>query len=369
MLDHENGGCYGRRDAYNRLYPQAQKGVIMHTRVLWTFAAASRTLDSPQYRAVAEQMYAYIKEHFLDLQHGGVRWMLDQNGQVVNGRKQIYAQAFAIYAFSEYYLLTQEQEALDLALELFGLIERYSYDPNYGGYLEAFGTKWQELDDFRLSTKDANEAKTMNTHLHIMEAYVNLYRAYPQPRVGSSLRRIMSCIQSRFINPETGHQTLFFDEQWQAKSSAISYGHDIECSWLLWEAAEVLGDEAVSAELLPSVLRMAQSTLEEGLDHEGGVLNELAGEHLDSDLHWWPQAEAVIGFWNAYQLSQKPPYAQAAQNCWQIIERYLKDREHGEWHWRVNAQREINRTENKAGPWKAPYHNVRMCLEMIRRLA
>ncbi|MEM6348690.1 MAG: AGE family epimerase/isomerase [Bacteroidota bacterium] len=369
MLDAENGGCYGRRDAYNRLYPQAHKGVIMHTRVLWTFAAAGQTLNSGEYRAVAEQMYEYIKTHFLDLKNGGVVWMLDQNGQVINGRKQIYAQAFAIYAFSEYYQLTGEQEALDLALELFALIERHSYDPTYGGYLEAFGAKWDELEDLRLSNKDANEAKTMNTHLHIMEAYVNLYRAYPQAQVAIALRRIIDCIQTRFINPATGHQTLFFDEQWQAKSSAISYGHDIECSWLLWEAAEVLGDEAVCAELSPLVLCMAEATLQEGLDHEGGVLNELDGDHLDADLHWWPQAEAVVGFWNAFELSKRTDYAQAAQNCWQIIERYLKDQEKGEWHWRVNAEREVNRTENKAGPWKAPYHNVRMCLEMIRRLS
>jgi len=340
----------------------------MHTRVLWTFAAASRTLNSNRYREAADQMYVYLKDHFLDLKYGGVVWMLDQNGQVISSRKQIYAQAFAIYAFTEYYLLSQDQEALDIALEIFGLIEKHSYDPTYGGYLEAFGSQWEDLEDFRLSSKDANEAKTMNTHLHIMEAYVNLYRANPSASVDTALRQIMDCIKNRFINPKTGHQTLFFDEQWQAKSSSISYGHDIECSWLLWEAAEVLGDEAVCAELRPIVVRMAEATLQEGLDHEGGVLYELEGTHLNDDLQWWPQAEAIVGFWNAYQLSENPAYAHAAQNCWQVINRYLKDKAHGEWHWEVNANREVIRNENKAGPWKAPYHNVRMCLEMIRRL-
>lgn len=366
MLDPTKGGCYGRRDAHNRLYPQADKAVILHTRVLWTFATAARQIKRSAYREVADRMFEYVKTHFVDTKHGGVFWMLDQHGQPVNTRKQVYAQAFMIYACSEYYLLTKDTEALVLALAIFDLLEHHSRDRQQGGYWEAFARDWGPLEDLRLSEKDANEAKSMNTHLHVMEAYVNLYRATPNERVKEALKHSIDTVIERFINVESGHQTLFFDENWQPKSTAISYGHDIETSWLLWEALEVLGEESGFAERL--VLKMAEATLNEGLDQEGGVLNEREGDHLDTDLHWWPQAEAVVGFWNAYQLSGDRPYREAAQNCWQIIQRYLKDTEHGEWYWRVNAEREVLRLDNKAGPWKAPYHNVRMCLEMWRRL-
>ncbi|MEL6589364.1 MAG: AGE family epimerase/isomerase [Bacteroidota bacterium] len=366
MLDPTKGGCYGRRDAYNRLYPDADKGIILHSRVLWTFATAARQIGNPSYRAIADQMFAYVRDHFLDREYGGVFWMLDQDGQPVNTRKQVYAQAFMIYACSEYYLLTENAEALELAMTIFDLLEHHSRDRQQGGYWEAFSRNWGPLEDLRLSEKDANEAKSMNTHLHVMEAYVNLYRASPNERVQEALKHSIDTVIERFIDVDSGHQTLFFDENWQPKSRAISYGHDIETSWLLWEAIEVLGEESGFAERL--VLKMAEATLREGLDQEGGVLNEREGDHLDSDLHWWPQAEAVVGFWNAYQLSGEMRYREAAQKCWQIIQRHLKDTEHGEWHWRVNAQREVLRLDNKAGPWKAPYHNVRMCLEMWRRL-
>lgn len=260
--------------------------------------------------------------------------------------------------------MTQNKEAKQLSNELFGFIEQYGFDKENGGYFEAFSRDWQLLDDLRLSDKDANEAKTMNTHLHILEAYTNLYRIEKSELVRLALKRLIDCFIDKFIDKKTHHLKLFFDEKWNLKSNEISFGHDIECSWLLFEAAEVLGEQALIEQLKVLALNMATATLKEGLDQDGAVFNEKNGEYLDTDKHWWPQAEAVVGFWNAYRLSDKEQFKYAALACWSFIQQYLKDEEQGEWHWRVNQQGIPILSEDKAGAWKAPYHNGRMCMEI-----
>ena len=367
MPDKDRGGFYGRVAYGEILHPDADKGIVLNTRILWAFSAAARKTQNPAYRKIADRAWEYIYTHFRDKEKGGMFWMLKANGEVKDPKKQIYAQAFAMYAFSEYYMLTSSSLALSAAVEIFRLIEQHSYDPVQKGYLEAFDRNWQEMEDLRLSEIDANEAKTMNTHLHILEAYTNLFRIYPEPELKLSLRSLILLFIEKFIDPETSHLHLFFDEEWNLKSRQISFGHDIECSWLLHEAAEVLDEKSILEKVIPITVQMAKATLENGLDIDGSVFNEKLDSHIDTNKHWWPQAEAVVGFWNAWQLSGEEKYKLAAINCWNFIQTYIKDTEHGEWFWGRDEHGQLLQ-EDKAGPWKAPYHNSRMCLEMIRRI-
>ncbi len=367
MVDQEKGGFYGRISGHNMLYKEAEKGVILNTRLLWTFAAAALHTGSATYEKMADRSFQYLQQYFVDQEFGGLYWMLNAEGQIVQPKKQIYAQAFGIYGLSEYYKLRKQEDALHLALELFDLIEAHSCDAP-GSYLEAFQRNWQPIADFRLSDKDANEAKTMNTHLHIMEAYTNLYQVYPHEKVRKALQCLINCFLDKFISLETGHLHLFFDEEWKLMSDIISYGHDIECSWLLLEAAEVLGEAALIARVQPIIMQMAEVTLKEGFDQDGGIMYEKAGQHVDKEKHWWVQAEAVVGFLNAYQISQNQVYLQATIRCWDFIKNTIKDEVYGEWVWSILEDGTINRRADKAGPWKAPYHNGRMCLEVERRV-
>ncbi|MEM6803213.1 MAG: AGE family epimerase/isomerase [Bacteroidota bacterium] len=368
MPDINGNGFIGKIDNEHKVFPDSDRGVILNTRILWTFAAAARQVPKPVYKELADRAFHYLNKYFIDPEQGGVFWMLDASGKCIQDKKQVYAQAFAIYAYTEYYLLCKEPLALDRSLELFRLIEKHSKDRKMGGYFEAFDRAWKPLEDLRLSEKDANEAKTMNTHLHVLEAYTNLYRIYKGQELAQALTDLILCFLEKFIDPKTGHLHLFFDENWKLKSHEISFGHDIECSWLLYEAAEVLNDKVILREVEQMVLKMAESSLHFGLDHDGSVFNEKSRDHIDKEKHWWPQAEAVIGFWNAWQLSSNKSYQIAAKNTWTYIKNHLKDPVHGEWFWGRDEQGEILK-EDKAGPWKAPYHNGRMCLEMMRRIA
>ena len=369
MTDTQNGGFYGRRDGRNRLYPRAEKGVILNTRILWTFAAAANQFPAKGFQQTAKRAYEYISEHFFDKQHSGLFWMLDYQGIPVQTKKQIYAQAFGIYALSEYYLLTGEETAINQTLELFALIENHSKDKQNGGYFEAFSRDWELLDDLRLSDKDANEAKTMNTHLHILEAYTTLYKAYPQPSIYEALEELIHCFLERFIDPATHHLHLFFDENWKLKSEEISFGHDIEASWLLVKAAEVLGDAAVLEKIKIVALKIADATLLKGVAKDGRIYNEFKpNTPMDKTCHWWQPAESIVGLLNAYQVSEEEKYLETALLHWEFIKDNLIDKVHGEWFWLVDESGSVSSIEDKAGAWKAPYHNGRMCMEVLRRV-
>jgi len=370
MVDEENGGFYGRIDGHNQLHPQADKAIILNTRILWTFAAAANFSPNESYKATAKRSYDYLIQYFWDTEAGGVYWMLDYQGKAIQTKKQIYAQAFAIYAFSEYYQLTREEEALEKAIYLFELIEKYSFDKVANGYFEAYSQDWKLLEDLRLSEKDANEAKTMNTHLHILEAYTNLYRVHQSDHLKKQLANLICLFLNKFITPPSPHLHLFFDENWNLKSHEISFGHDIEASWLLVEAAEVLGDLELIKETKSLAVKIAKVTLQKGIAKDGSILNEAnPNEIIDDDRHWWPQAEAIIGFLNAYQISNNNTYLDTCFNLWNFTKEHILDQDKGEWHWMVDNKGLPNYQEDKAGPWKAPYHNGRMCLEVLKRVS
>lgn len=371
MIDPVNGGFYGRIDGQGQLHPQAEKGLILNARILWTFSAAARETGEAQYAQTATRAFDYLRMHFWDELHGGVYWSVDYSGAVCQSKKQVYAQAFAIYAFSEYYALTKHPESLHLATEIFYLLENHAMDPIQNGYLEAFSYDWALLDDLRLSDKDANEAKTQNTHLHVLEAYTRLCEIAPSVTIRKALQNLIQLFLTRFIDPKTHHIHLFFDENWKLKSDIISYGHDIEAAWLLWEAARVTDDPALMKRVKTVCLKIAKTTLDEAIDAEGAVINEKyqGSGRTDSDRIWWVQAEAMVGFWNAWQLSGQARFQAAALQIWDFIKVRQRDLAGGEWYWALRADGTPNLQEDKAGFWKCPYHNGRAMLEIMRRSA
>lgn len=367
----EGDGFVGRIDYRGTPQPDADKAVILNSRILWTFAAAARQFEEAAYRKQADRAYRFFRQHFVDPEYGGVYWMLDAQGQRKDGRKQVYAQSFGIYGFSEYYRLSGEAAALDEAIAIFELLETHAHDPEHGGYFDSFARDWQRLEDTYLGPDETKPAKTMNTHLHLLEAYTNLYRVWKDEGLATRLEELINIHLDEMLNAENNHLYLFFTPDWQVLSEEISYGHDIEASWLLTEAAEVLGKEAVIEAVEAAAVPIAEATLQEGLDPDGGLLYE-ADPHgyTNTDKSWWPQAEAVVGFYNAYQLSGEPRFREAAARSWAFTREYLIDREHGEWLIMVprDGDRQAAATSDKGGPWKAPYHNTRACLEMMHRL-
>lgn len=370
MTDREQGGFYGRIDGNNCLHPDAPKGAILNARILWTFSAAFRLLKKPEYLETATRAKRYLLDFFYDKQYGGIFWELNADGTPSDVKKQIYALGFAIYGLSEYARATGDREALEYAVRLFEVIEKYSFDPVQNGYVEALTREWQLIQDMRLSDKDENEKKTMNTHLHILEPYANLYRVWKDERLEKQLRNLIKVFVTRILDAESGHLNLFFEEDWSNKYHIISYGHDIEASWLIHEAALVLGDQQLLAETEPVIVKIARAA-DEGLNRDGSMIYEnfVDKQKVDRELHWWVQAENVVGHINLYQYFHDEDALRKALKCWQFIKENLIDGEGGEWYWSRYADGTVNRKDDKAGFWKCPYHNGRMCMEIIERFS
>ena len=370
MADNVQGGFYGRIDGDDKLHADAPKGAILNARILWTFSAAYRLLRKPEYLETATRAKRYIIDRFYDKDFGGVYWSLTANGEPLDTKKQVYAQGFAIYGLSEYARATGDREALDYAVKLFETVEKYSFDRDRNGYIEAFTREWKPIEDMRLSDKDENTSKTMNTHLHILEPYANLYRVWKNERLERQLRNMLDLFIGKILNKKTYHLDLFFDNCWHTDGNIISYGHDIEASWLIHEAALVLGDEALLKRIEPVVVNIARAA-DEGLNPDGSMIYErfTAEDRTDRELHWWVQAENVVGHVNLYQHFGDEKALDTAVKCWQFIKDKIIDHANGEWHWSLMPDGSVNRRDDKAGFWKCPYHNGRMCMEIIERFA
>ena len=358
-------GFYGRISGQETLDSDAPVGGIMTARVLWTFAAAYRVLGEKEYLDMALRAKRLLVERFYDSSFGGTYWSLNADFSPLDTKKQIYAIAFAIYGLAELHRAAGDPEALDYAVRLFHSIEEHSYDPIHSGYFEAFTRSWGQIEDMRLSDKDANESKTMNTHLHVLEAYTCLYRVWKDPVLADRLRGLISVFEKHILGSD-GHLRLFFDDSWNCGYDIVSYGHDIEASWLLHEAAIVLGDSEVLSRietLVPSIVDAAA----EGFSQESGMIYEKVAGSVDGDRHWWVQAESVVGFFNLWQYFKKQEGLENALMCWEFIKSSLIDNQNGEWFWSVRSNGSVNRDDDKAGFWKCPYHNGRMCLEILER--
>jgi mannobiose 2-epimerase len=371
VVDEEHGGFLGFLSAEGVPEPLAPKGGVLCARILWVYSAAMRRTGNAGHRRMADRAFDELRGRFWDAEHGGTYWMLDGFGRPLSDRKQTYALAFSLYGLAEYHRATGSAEALERAVSLFRTIEAHASDPAHGGYWEARARDWGPLADVRLSDRDENAPKTMNTHLHVMEAYANLLLAWDDPVLRERLGALVLLHLARILDPATGHLALFFDERWQPASRIVSYGHDIEASWLLVEAAEAVGDRALVDRAKAAAVLLARATLAEGVDAaNGGVFAERHEDgSLDDDKHWWMQAEAVVGFLNAFALTQERPFLAAAEGAWAFVERFLIDRVHGEWRWRVERDGTPVPGLPKVEPWKCPYHNSRAALEVRDRVA
>ncbi|MBG6236735.1 mannobiose 2-epimerase [Pedobacter sp. CAN_A7] len=367
-VDEIHGGFVGRITGENQVELRADKGAVLNARILWAFSAAFNA-KATEDLSLADRAYHYMADHFIDKDFGGVYWSVDHLGKPKDTKKQIYAVAFTIYALTEYFMASGLELAKEHAVALYHDLVKYSHDRENGGYDEAFNREWVVLDDLRLSHKDANERKTMNTHLHILEAYTNLYRVWPDEDLKVLLQELIHDFKWCILDPQTKHLGLFFDEFWVRKSSLVSYGHDIEASWLLQEAAEVTADRALINEIKEIAVQLAEAALE-GIGGDGALWYEREPDRqqLTKEKHWWVQAEAMIGFFNAWEQTGAERFLTASLNTWDYVKVQLLDDVHGEWFWGRDELGAIMAGEDKVGMWKCPYHNSRACIELLRRI-
>jgi cellobiose epimerase len=363
----KNGdGFYGIVNEKNIPDKKAPKAIAITSRILWTYSATHQLFPNSSYPPVAKRAFDYLRKYFVDKEHGGVYWSVASDGSPLQMKKQLYGHAFAIYGLAEYYKITKDEAVLKLAADIFSKMIEHSYDKVNGGYIEAFERDWSNTDDYILSK--APNSKSMNTHLHLLEAFTNLYSVWKTDSSKFHLRHAIEVMLNHIIDSNTYRMTLFFTKDWQPKSDIISYGHDIEASWLLYEAAEVLGEEQLIAKCKTMSIKMAVAAAD-GLAKDGAINYELntTTHHLNDGKQWWPQAEAMVGFLNAYQLMGKVNYLQKSQAVWEFIKKYLIDHKNGEWCGGVDANYKVLNCD-KVTFWKCPYHNSRSCMEVWRRL-
>ncbi|MFH1370486.1 MAG: AGE family epimerase/isomerase [Planctomycetota bacterium] len=343
---------------------------MSNTRLLWTFSTLYRFYKKSEFQNLAKRAYDYLIEHFWDNKYGGLFWMLDWQGNPIEDKKQTYGQAFAIYAFSEYYKAFTQEEALERAKTLFELTEKYMRDAKNGGYFETLTRDFHIAENQRLSEVDMAEKKSNNTHLHMFEAFTNLYAVWKDSLLGQRLEELLQIFTDHIIKKnDKCHCQLFFDEVWNSKSDHISFGHDIEASWLLDRAAQTLNKPKLLGKIHKVCLALAESVYQYGMDNKQSLFYEADSTGIiDANKDFWVQVEAVVGFLNAYELGGEEKYLITALNIWQFIEDRLIDRKNGEWFYKVSSKGIVDNQSFKVSEWKSAYHNSRACLEIITRI-
>ena len=352
-------------------------GALLTSRILWTFSAAYRLYREPQYLEMARWAYADLVGRFVDGKYGGLYWSARADGTPVDAHKQVYGQVFGIYALSEYYRATGEKAALDQAKAIYSLIEANAHDPVNGGYFDSLTRDWKRgAPDRRRLLGGA--PKSQNSHIHILEGFTNLLRVWPDEGLRARQRELVLLVMTRIIDPHTHHLVLFMKDDWTPIGDEVSYGHDIELSWLLVEATQVLGDPALTARARAIAVQIADVTRAEGVDADGGVYSEGGPKGpTNMDKEWWEQAEAAVGFLNAYQITGAPAYLADSRRSWRFIQDRLVDRVNGDWHNTLTRDGTVimRSRESDGGSfpsaklsvWKCPYHNSRSCMEIVER--
>lgn len=364
LRDDEKGGYIGQVEFDLTKKPEAERGCILNSRILWFFSEAYQTLKDPALLDEAGHAYQMLLS-MLDTENGGMYWSMNADKTVADSTKHTYNQGFAIYALSAYYRASGKEKALDLAMELFRLVEEKCFDGE--GYLEAFTADWKPAGNDKLSENGVEAGRTMNTLLHILEGYTGLYEAGKNPEVRERLIWIMNTWAEKLYNPERRRQEVFFDLSYHTLIDLHSFGHDIETSWLADRTLDVLGDRALTEKIRPMLLAMADHTLRAAYTEGNGFSNESENGKVDTTRVWWVQAEALLGFLNAYEHTGEPRYLDAVRSQWEYIkEKIIDPRKGSEWFWSV---KEDGTPIEKpiVEPWKCPYHNGRMCMEVIRR--
>jgi len=372
-LDHardaKRGGFFGQIDEDMTVRPEAPRGTLLTARVLWTFSAAYRRFHDPAYLAMAQWAFKDLNAHGWDPEFGGLFWSVSAEGAPVETLKHVYDQSFGLYGLAEYYRATHEKAALDRAVAIYRLIETKARDRDHGGYFESFTRDWRRDDAAQRHILGGRAPKSQNTHIHLLEAYTNLYRVCPDPQLREDLSALLELMLTKIVDPKTHHLILYFKPDWTPASDAVSFGHDIELSWLAVEAASALGNPVLLSRAREIALEMARVTSAQGVDVDGAILNE-AGPHglTDANKDWWPQAEAVVGFLNAYQLSAEPRFFEASRRVWGFIQAKGIDRKNGDWWQSLTREGQPRPNGAKVSTWKCPYHNSRSCLEILDRL-
>ena len=368
MIDTLNGGFYGQVDANEQAHPEADKGGILNARILWTFSAAYRVLKDSSYLHLANYARDYILAHFIDPQFGGAYRTVKANGEPSDTRKHILTESYFIYALAEYYRATGDQEARQEAIEIFESVENYALDRKSNGYFEVFTRDWKRSPDLLLNERSPKDEKTMITHLHLVEAYATLYRVWPEKRMKERLRNILELFNKKIVDQKTFHLHYFLDRDWNATTAIDSYGHDIEASWLIDEAARLLADPELIAKVRKLSVKIADAAAE-GIQEDGSMLTEKDRDtgHVVTERSWWEQAESVVGYLNAFEITGDESYLDQSINSWNYIKRHFVDYAHGGWYAIVLDTGEPGRRD-KANYWTCPYHNGRMCLEIIERI-
>lgn len=365
LRDDEHGGYYGYMDFDLKVDKEYEKGCILNSRILWFFANAYMTLKDKSLLAEAAHAYSFMRDCCEDKEYGGVFWSVTYDGLPLDTTKHIYNQAFAIYALSSYYAASNDSSALDFAMSLFEKIETIGTD-SYG-YLESFNRKWELEDNDKLSENGLLADKTMNTLLHVLEAYTELYRVNKDEKVRSALVKILDAFRNQVYNEKTNRLEVFFDEKMNTISDLYSYGHDIEASWLLDRAATVLSDDKIKADTNAYTNKLVAEVYKEALA-DGAMNNECFKGVVDTTRVWWVQAEAMVGFCNCYEKTGEEKYKDITEQLWDYIKNYIIDKREGsEWFWDLDKDNNPVSRKPIVEPWKCPYHNGRMCMEIIRR--
>ena len=367
LKDERYGGFISYVDLDLRRYAKAEKGCILNSRILWFFSEAAMLLHTPELSHAADHAYRFLMRYCVDRKAGGVFWSVTYDGKLLDTTKHTYNQAFAIYALSAYYRLTGNPEALQTARQLFQIVEMHCRDAE--GYGESYDRFWNPQSNEKLSENGVMAEKTMNTLLHVFEGYTELYRVTKDKRVGENLRWMLDIFAKKVYNPDKKRQEVFFDKDWNTLIDLYSYGHDIETSWLIDRGLEILNDPAVTEKLSPITDTLAEQIYKIAYkDHS--VINECERGVDNTTRVWWVQAESVLGFMNYYQKHpEKTEYFKAVQDIWEYIQTYMVDKRPGsEWFWDLDENKQPSDKKPIVEPWKCPYHNGRMCFEMINRL-
>ena len=366
LRDDEYGGYYGWMDYDLKLDKKAVKGCILNSRILWFFSNAYTLLKDESLLEEAKHGFAFMKEHCMDKENGGIFWSIKYNGEPEDTTKHTYNQAFAIYALSSYYEASGDEEALNMAKGLFRIIEERCTDDI--GYKEAFDKEFHEIENDKLSENGVIAQKTMNTLLHVFEAYTELYRVAKLPEVKERLKWIMDTFAQKVYNPKLHRQEVFFDAKMNSIIDLHSYGHDIETAWLIDRGVEVLGEKEYEEKMTPITKDLTAQIYKIAFDGHS-LANECEKGVVNTHRIWWVQAETVVGFLNGWKMNpDKPEYLEAAQNEWEFIKEYVIDKRSGsEWFWEVDENGNPYPGRPIVEPWKCPYHNGRMCFEVIKR--
>ena len=365
LCDYERGGFYGFMDSSLNLDKNAPKGVILHSRILWFYSNCYLTLGRKDCLEKAKHAYDFLNKYCVDRENGGVYWMVNADGTVNDDLKHTYCQAFFVYAMSGYYDASGDKAALDLAMSVFDVIESKCTDEV--AYLEAQSREFELVPNDFLSENDIMADKTMNTVLHLIEAYTELYRVSKEHRVLDRLKFLLDLTYDKIYDKENAKLLVFFDREMNVLGDIHSYGHDIEATWLLDRACDIIGDPALTAKLSSMNEKIVANIA--NIAYENGALNnECVNGEINKWRVWWVQAEAVVGFLNAVQRYSDPEYRNISETVWQYIKANIIDkRTGGEWHSQVDENGDYADFKPVVEPWKCPYHNGRMCLEVIKR--